>query len=245
MILVDDRQGSQHLAKPLEKAGCPVTLGRLEYADVAFAGIGPDGDPISVGIEIKTIGEMVRDLITPRFSGHQLPGLLSSYDEVYLLVEGAAKANPFNGRLEVPRARGWVAVKLGSRYIPYSTLWAHLHTLSIRTGLQLLRTYSRPETYAQVRTLYQWWQRGWANHRSHDRTYRKPVKRVDDMTPATLVQRVANELPGIGQVRSAAVAAAFPSVWHMACAPVEEWEQIEGVGKETARKVVAELEGRQ
>jgi len=244
MILVDDRTGSKHLVAPLEKLQLPATLARLQFGDVAFAGLGPGGDSVKCGIEIKSIREMVDDLTNPRFSGHQLPGLLNTYDYSWLLVEGAARANPYNGRLEVPRARNWVTVKLGSGYIPYSVLWAHLHTLSIKTGLPIIRTYLRTETYAQIKTLYRWWEKGWEAHMSHDRTYKRPVRYVADMGPASLVRRMAAELPGIGQVRSAVVDAAFPSVFHMVSAPVEEWAAIEGIGKDTAKKVVAELEGR-
>ena len=57
----------------------------------------------------------------------------------------------------------------------------------------------------------------------------------------SLVRRVAKELPGIGWERSLLVEETFDSVRTMVNAPLEEWLEIEGIGKGIATKVQEEL----
>jgi ERCC4-type nuclease len=53
-----------------------------------------------------------------------------------------------------------------------------------------------------------------------------------------LLRRIAAELPHIGVDRSRLVERHFRSVVHMINAEEEEWLEVEGVGKVTAREVV-------
>ena len=55
---------------------------------MSFTGQGPNG-PVSVGIEYKRMGDALACMVGGRFTGHQLPGLRQSYQQYWLLVEGA------------------------------------------------------------------------------------------------------------------------------------------------------------
>jgi len=61
------------------------------------------------------------------------------------------------------------------------------------------------------------------------------------LKPPSLVRRVAKELPGIGWERSLLVEETFDSVRTMVNAPLEQWLEIEGIGKGIATKVQEEL----
>ena len=57
----------------------------------------------------------------------------------------------------------------------------------------------------------------------------------------SLMRRVAKELPGIGWERSLVVEAKWDSVRDMVNAPVEEWLELDGIGKGIASRVQEEL----
>jgi ERCC4-type nuclease len=73
---------------------------RMQFGDFSWLGNGPDGAPWSIGVERKTIGDMIQSITSDRFSGHQLPGLLNTYNAVYVLVEGLYRPDQRTGVLE-------------------------------------------------------------------------------------------------------------------------------------------------
>lgn len=87
MILVDDRQGSKHLGKPLRKALGDeiVCVERMESADIAWAGRGPDGS-VLCGVEVKQVQEMLGDMTEHRFTSVQLPRMVEAFDYRWLLI---------------------------------------------------------------------------------------------------------------------------------------------------------------
>ena len=82
MILVDDRIGAVEIAPLL---GSPNVTCRLEFADFAWSGNGPDGQ-VDIGVERKSLLDLLASMTTGRLSGHQMVGLTAQYDWVYLLV---------------------------------------------------------------------------------------------------------------------------------------------------------------
>ncbi len=90
MILVDSRIGSKDLIKPL---GSISKLAVLEFADAMFVGGGEGNKPVFVGIEIKKIKDALSCIMSGRFAGHQLVGLVKEYDVRYLIIEGWYRAD--------------------------------------------------------------------------------------------------------------------------------------------------------
>src|ERR1035437_4551441 len=110
MILVDRRIGSNDLLAPLKAADFEAQLVELEFGDIAFEGKGPNGTTLNIGVELKVLGDLVNSLRTGRLAGHQLPGLLKTYDHAWLLMEGQWRANAF-GQVAALRRRGaWVVM---------------------------------------------------------------------------------------------------------------------------------------
>src|SRR5689334_15702242 len=111
MLLVDPRIGSRDLLLPLQRFGVPAELSpvNMDAGDFAFVGRGVNDAALTVGIELKETVDLVQSLRSGRFAGHQLPGLLRTYDRAWLLTEGMWRVGE-SGLLEVWRYGGWSTV---------------------------------------------------------------------------------------------------------------------------------------
>ncbi len=228
-ILVDDREGSKELADLLKDA----LLVRLEYGDCAFEGNGPNGK-VTIGVERKRVNDLIQSINSGRLSGHQLPGLLETYYKTYLLVEGMWRANRRDGTVEVFRHGKFKP--LGSSRFTSKRIWGYLTALNASTGVTVFITTDMVETVLVIEELEHWWNQGWEKHVSHlmvnklspPSAYMKPGK-------PSLIRRLALELPGIGYDRVAEVEKKFKTVGRMWEANEKEWQEVEGIGKITAK----------
>ena len=248
MIRLDPRGGSGDLL-PLFPPGT-AQHARLEYGDAAFVGNGTDDTPILVGIEIKRLNDVLQCIGNGRFIGHQLPGLVNSFNAQYLIVEGAYRRGR-DGELMIPRNHSWMPVTLGRRGFLYRDFEGWLTTIETMSGVRVRRTDGRRETVSTIMDLHHWW-----TEKEYDR--HRGLCQFDNsqdfapMLKPGLVRRVAAQLPGISWVRSHHVAAEFGSVLEMALAGERDWAAIkwktpegrnQGLGAVTARKVVAAIRG--
>ena len=240
LILVDRRVGSNDLLAPLKAAGFHAQLVELAFGDIAFEGKGPNGTTLNVGVELKVLGDLINSLRTGRLAGHQLPGLLKTYDYTWLLVEGQWRANAL-GQVAVERRRGvWGAIpgKMSA-----SELDKQILTLELCGGLHVAHTHTRADTVRFLGNLYHWWtDRALTDHTSHLALHVVPAVYAISPFRAAVCQ-----WPGIGVKTSKAVEQRFRSVRCAAAAPVEEWAQIttgdRKLGKKTAERVVKFLRG--
>lgn len=99
VLLIDDRAGSKELVKyaPLDQRG---VLCHLEFGDVAIAGKGPGGKAVKVGVEMKSLADMVASLQSRRLQQVQVPGMEREYDERWLLTYGEYREDE-EGMVEV------------------------------------------------------------------------------------------------------------------------------------------------
>jgi ERCC4-type nuclease len=232
MIQVDNRIGSLELASPLRKLGVKVTTCRLPFGDACFTGSGPT-DTCRVGIERKTLSEIVTAITDTRFTGYQLPGLIKAYDVRILIIEGRYWAEPNSGILYI---NGREAGYARRRYM-YSEVEHFIMSIQRKAGLWVWPTASLKDTVWWIHACYTWYQKPWSNHKS--------VYAIDEVRPdaaildeRTLLRRLAAQLPGIGWTRSKAVESHFGSVRAMVNATVADWCEIDGIGEGIARKVV-------
>lgn len=253
-ISIDDRAGSAQLAPLLRRRGLPVELTRLEYGDCAWVGAGHNGDPVSVGVEVKSLSDVLACIQDARFAGHQLPGLCRNFDEIWLLVIGVFKARERDGVLVYQVQRGksagyWQDASHGRRR---SFLWHDLEmwmqTLVHKAGVKIAVMDDYEMTANWVQVAYAWWQRGWDDHDSHLQLHDAMRDQLFDralLVRPSLTRCVCAQLPSIGKEKSAAVAARFKSVKAMVEASEQEWMQVPGIGKGIARKVYVALRGGQ
>jgi len=232
MITLDDRTGSVDLL-PYFPSGT-ARLGRLGFGDASFVGKGKDDIPVMVGVERKTLSDLVGSLESGRFSGHQLPGLLASYNTVYLVIEGIGRVS--RELVEVRQKGEWRSLGVSEL-----ALDNFLNTLEVMAGVIIRQTNTPQRTAYLIRHLYQWWDKGWDSHKSHLVFYDpRPTLTI---TKPGLVRRIAKELPGIGWTRSGPVSKHFGSVREMVLADHQQWEEIEGIGKGLAGRVVEAING--
>lgn len=250
MIQVDDRAGSAQLAPLLRQRGYPVELGRMEFGDASFMGVGPDGSPISVSAEVKSLDDLTKCLTDGRFSGHQLPGLVMSYDSVWLLLVGVWRPRN-DGVLEYQQQRGkgagyWRVLEIGRRQFMWRDLESFLLTLQIKGGIRVMRVDDYPTAAMFLGTLYSWWTKGWTEHESHLQMHDSMRGELFDralLTRPSLLRCISAQLPSIGKAKSADVANRFKTVLAMANAAESEWVGIPGIGKTIAHKVYTAIRG--
>jgi len=226
MITFDGRTGSAGLVRYLPPG--TFKIGRLEFADAAFLGNGEEG-PILVGIERKTLRDLVGSMESGRLSGHQLPGLLASYGVVYLVVEGI-------GRDHQGMFQELVGCKWKDLGLPTKSINNYLNTLTVVAGVHVIRTTYPTSTAEMILHLYEWWLKDWDSHRGH-LGFCDPVHRKIFLVKPGLLRRIAKELPGVGWEKSGEVEKHFSSVAEMILAAPHVWQEVPGIGKKMAKNI--------
>jgi hypothetical protein len=242
VILVDDRAGSRDLVDhpPLDTLG---ELCRLESADVCFPGNGPGDDPVLIGIEVKSLDDLISSIDTGRLQGTQIPAMLAEYDVNWLLYHGTYRPGIQTPSLQTWRGQ-WRGYTLGKRPVPYGYLESFLLTLTA-AGLHVKHVADARTASAWVGVLHRWWTKPWAKHRGfHAFDQSGAVSLMPGMTDEVhLRARVAAQLPGVGFTRAVAAARHFPTVHAMINATPAEWATIPGIGKVIAKAVEAAVRG--
>jgi ERCC4-type nuclease len=240
-------------------------------ADVSFLGNGPDGPlTVPVAIEYKKIDDILKCVNDGRFSGEQLPKMLQSFGtgRLYVLIEGAYRVDPLSGILEIRqwdyrlKKMCWKPAQLGRDSWLYRQLdnWITTfeemveHDFGVR--LTMWRTWSIEESAAWIKDKYVWWtSKPFEQHKSHIKWASKDHRlraakamRQNVLVPQRtadlpLVQRMSAELPVVGPERSVEVARRFASPFEMVMAGEKDWQEIKGIGRTGARRIVAALQG--
>lgn len=212
VIIVDDRIGSKEFLRPLRRAGARAKVKRLKFADFKIVGNGPLGR-CRVGIERKTITEIVSAIGDSRFIGHQLPGLLGNradgarrYDFVFIIVEGDRYIDRRTGLLNPASMR-----RLPQRAHVFRTVQKFELTLMLKGGVRVIYTKNKGHTVEVVAAIHEWFQEPWAKHKS--------VYKVEESKPdvaildqRTMKRKVANQLLGLAWKRTMKADAYFPSI---------------------------------
>lgn len=238
--LVTHTEGNFYICSSNDQSHEPLSsLCRLDSADVAFTGNAAHG-PILIGIELKSITDLLSSAATGRLQATQLPAMLATYDLSYLLYYGNYRPDR-NGNLQLERGTGsktWRTWRQGSKLIPYSYLESFLMTVSA-LGVTIKHCASINDCALWIALAYKWWTKPWLKHRglrTFDNTRNVTLLPGED-SRTLLRAKVAAQLPGIGFERAITVARSFTSIREMVCASRERWEQIEGIGKVIANSV--------
>lgn len=242
IILIDDRAGSSDLIShpPLSTSA---TLCRLDSADVCITGHGPSG-PILVGVEVKSLSDLISSLSNGRLPARQIRAMLAEYDISYLLIYGVYRCGS-DGSLETLRGKSWYPTVAG----PYGYLQIEAGLMAIEDvgvrvkHISVLAKNGKDGAIAQCAR--------WIGHLAHrygkewdkHSTFQKfdNSRRISRSSPVTVLPvmdedvrkraEVAAKLPGVGYKRGVAAAKHFPSILDMAIATGREWAEVAGVGK--------------
>jgi ERCC4-type nuclease len=219
----------------------------LEFGDFAFEGYGRDG-AITIGVERKTLSDLINCMTDARYVDHQLPGMLRTYGESYLLIEAMIKAGD-GGTLQHwaydyrKKAPGWVDFGYTNRNghtkkpYTYNQLDGFLWTLRRVAGVQVMRSRSMEESAILVRNLWNHAQKPIDQHSSlHKFASNNTIVDTFRQEP-DLLQRVAALLPGVGWKKSLALSREFDTVSEMLLASQSRLTQVEGIGKALAERI--------
>ena len=243
MILIDGRVGSKELFPYIMKLKIPCEITRLEYGDACFSGNGPRG-PVTIGIERKTLHDMLACIDDARYSAHQLPGMNMLYTRSFLCLEGAWRPGDggnYDGQLMQGFSGGWGPLKpKGGRGVRYAKLYRYLISIAL-SGVII--TFSRDicHTAYNIVEIYQYFQKQWREHTSL-RELQKLAIPVMDGKPS-VVRQWATAFEGIGIEKGEDAERLFKTPIKLATADEMEWLKIPYVGPDTARRIVREING--
>lgn len=237
-IFVDDRAGSRDLLEHQPLSVCGEAT-RLDSGDVCFPGNGPNGTTMLVGVEVKTVTDLISSMETGRFQGTQLPAMLEQYHVCWLLVVGRYRTAANGIDLEVATKQGlWAQHRLGTRPVPYGYLTNFMAELNV-VGMHTATVATTAEAAAWIGALARWWAKPWSKHtamRKLDRSRDGMV--APKMDPhLRLLAKTAVAWPGLGFERALAAAKHFGSVEAMVAATEQQWAEVPGVGKILAKAV--------
>lgn len=235
-LWIDDRAGSIDLVQH-EPILSTAEICRLDSGDAMILGCGPNSTPLLVGVEVKSIYDLIHSIQTGRLQATQLPALISTYDVRWLLIYGSYGPGP-GGTLQIYGSRGPRRFNLGSRPIPYGYVEAFLLDV-VAIGVSVKNV---PSSYAAAQwlgVLHRWWSKDWSKHkglRAFDRSQSVSLMpgMDDDMHFRACV---ASQLPGVGFERAVSAAAHFHSVTDMMHASVSDWQSVPGIGKVVAKAI--------
>lgn len=245
MLLVDDRIGSKDLLAPLQRFGVPAMTAHLEFGDFAFEGRGAGGKPVTIGVELKRAQDMLNSRFSGRLAGHQLEGLLNTYQRVWLVTEALWRASR-EGVLETWQFKkgrpGWYPLKVGARAFMMRDLEKAILTYTIRGGMHYWHCSNKDDTVLFLSCLYHWWvDKDLDEHKSHLALYQQDLDKSLLVKPSQFRMTVAT-LPGVGMKKSYAVERHFGgSLARAITAPASEWAEIEGIGMKSATTILEAL----
>lgn len=247
MILVDSRSGrvdpggrepQKEMLANIHRTGVKAELSTLEYGDACFEGNGPNGKML-IGVERKTIGDMLNCIDDARYSAHQRPGMMQMYQKSVLMIEGVWRPDVQTGYLmELVQTLNWRVFRQRTRMVTYNKLFRYLLTVQF-SGVTVIWSRDIEQTAYNITEIYRWFQKPWDQHTSLLEMQRINIPSINGKP--SLVRRWAAELDGIGVKNSMEADKLFKTPYELASADETDWLKIPGIGVKTARRVVESI----
>lgn len=240
VILIDSRIGSKELIPYVRRVGCKVEEAQLEYGDACFEGNGPNGKVV-IGIERKTLGDILNCIDDARYSAHQRPGMAAMYQRSILMIEGIWKPDTTSGyMMSLIRGINWSAFRYRSRMVPYNKLFRYLLSIQL-TGTIVIITQDIEHTAFNICECFYYFQKRWEDHTAllATQTLNIPDLRIKP----SLLRRWAAQLEGIGVKNSMAAEKIFTTPYDLARGDEMDWCRIPGVGPKVAKRIVRSIHG--
>lgn len=242
MILVDSRVGSRELLPFIDRIGPQCELATLEFGDACFEGNGPDGR-IGIGVERKTLPDLLNCIDDARYSAHQRPGMMQMYQKSILMVEGVWKPDTNTGYLmECIRTLTWQPLRYRTQMTTYSKLFRYIFSLQM-AGQCVIITRDMEHTAYNICECYQWWQKRWQDHTSLLETQKLNMPSLTGKP--SLVRRWAAELDGVGVKHSMEAERIFRTPSELARSDESDWITIPGIGAKLARSIIKQIHERE
>ena len=234
MILVDNRIGSKEIAPYINN---PTNICRMDYADFAFVGNGPHG-LVKIGVERKTIPDLLQSMTSGRLTGHQLIGMRENFDYIYLLLDGKFRASK-DGMVQICTNRYWRDIDYGRRKFMIRELYAFIQSLQILCNMNVAQVSNEKDSGKWLDSAYGWWAKPWKKHKSHLQ-FQKIINAVCLYKPS-LVTRMVYQLDGVGYEKAQALGYRFRTPESLLGANLKDLQEVDGIGKILAAKILRQL----
>jgi ERCC4-type nuclease len=247
-ILIDYKKGAekktntpQEMVNIINRLGVKAEISDLPFGDVCFEGRGPKGS-ITIGIERKTLHDMLNCIDDARLAGHQVIGMKDLYDVRIVLLEGHWKAHDPEGWLMEGFNGGtsWGHCRYRSQRQLYSKLYRYLISLSLG-GMIVFYSRDLWHTCYNVVEAYHYFQKRFDDHTSMQEIQKVSIPTMN--FKPSLTRRWAHDLEDVGLKISELAERHFQTPIRLANADESEWLRIPGIGVKTAQKIVREIWG--
>jgi len=250
MILVDYRSGAEKqrdlttvdkLISHIRRIGISCDKGALEFADAAFEGNGPHGK-IMIGIERKTLHDMLNCIDDSRYSAHQKVGMGQMYQVSILMLEGCWRPHDPEGWLMEGFNGGtsWGFCKYRSSRTLYTKLFNYLLSVSM-SGVLISQSRDLIHTAFNISSIYSYFQKPWESHTSMLEVQKLCIP--DMRGKPTLVRKWASDIEDIGVKHSLQAEELFKLPINLANSSEMDWLKLPRLGVKTARKIIKEIRG--
>lgn len=248
MITIDTKGDQPKGAKPMaEIAGLIRRFGvaceetkTLDFGDAVFEGRGPEG-PIGIGIERKTLSDILQSIDDARLGGHQLVGMRHEYQVRVLLVEGHWKAHDPDGLLmESYNGINYGYARYRTQRVMYAKLYRYLISVSL-SGVLVSHARDLWHTAYNICEYYHYFQKPWLAHTSLREIHKLAIPMLSGRP--SLVRKWANAIDGVGVKHSEGATRVFKTPIQLATSDEMQWLRIPGVGIPTAQRIVQEIRG--
>lgn len=251
MILIDPRSGNEKpetvttidkMVSYIRKVGIPCDKWSLEFADAAFEGNGPEGR-ILIGVERKSLHDMLNCIDDARYVAHQKIGMQSMYAKSFLIVEGCWRPHDPDGWLMEGFDGGarWGFCRYRSRQTLYSKLRRYLFSVSL-SGVIVLYTRDLWHTSYDICELYTYFQKQWDSHTSLIEVQKLAIP--DMMGKPSLVRKWAADIEDVGVKLSLEAEKYFRTPINLANSLVDDWLALPRVGIKTAQNIMDQIRGK-
>lgn len=222
----------------IKRLGVPCEIATLQYGDACMEGNGKDGKVV-IGVERKTLPDMLQCIDDSRYSAHQRPGMASMYAVSILMIEGIWWSDE-NGILMEWAGREARPCKYRSQPVMYSKLYRYLISISL-SGVII--TYSRNMTHTAYNIVetFHYFSKPWSGHTS----LLQPQKfAIPDMREKpSLVKRWAHDLDGVGIVHADEAERMFRTGQVLGNSEESDWLKLKGIGIKTAQSIIKQIRG--
>jgi hypothetical protein len=268
MILIDYRKGSEEFFIPsspdsdeghLLSTDIPAMRFKLKSGDFAFNGKGPNDKEYTIGIELKSLYDLVSSRTCGRLQGTQIRLMNATYDIRYLAYYGAYRVSK-DGYITLPfysqatKRNEWRIYSIGKQKVRHEYFGGIIGGLEEK-GIRVkyfaggLQGFDKVATMTQIaywiEERYKWWNRDYESHTSMsglDQSRRISSESLEATGLAKkelICANIANEIPRIGTPKAIALARHFRgSSRNMLNASVEEIADIEIVTRRGKGRVV-------
>lgn len=242
IIYCEASVGSNEFSKLLkDNHGLRTSVESFRSADFAFCCGHTKPNPFCdgeygcrIGIERKTLSDLIGSLMKGRLNRKQIPEMLADYDLCWILIEAEyrpahddaietvtwRKQSENKPNIEIT---AWNPQRSALTYSQLSS-WLARYDVMGKGRIKRWRTRNQNETAAFVFSLWRWWQKEWSKHQLES-VEKMPAPTKAMLWKANAFERNAASLDLIGIQKMKKITRHFTSIYQMINASPSQWQR--------------------